>query len=113
MFVGQTSRTYNCNLSDVPHYTKCMAVSPIPTLSSPPTSPSRSGTSDSPNFSSSDIKVAVGQANGRISLLSGAGIPTLKEFGPKYGRACNDLAWNPKVTNYLAAAYEKNRNDNR
>ena len=33
------------------------------------------------------------------------------EFGPKTGRACNDLAWNPKYTNYLAAAYEKNRND--
>ena len=99
---------------DVPHYTKCMAVSPIPTLTSstPTSSPTRFGTSESPNFSSSDIKVAVGQANGRISLLSGAGIPTLKEFGPKYGRACNDLAWNPKITNYLAAAYDKNRSDN-
>ena len=91
-----------------------MAVSPIPTLTSstPTSSPTRFGTSESPNFNSSDIKVAVGQANGRISLLSGAGIPTLKEFGPKYGRACNDLAWNPKITNYLAAAYEKNRSDN-
>ena len=102
------------SIPDVPHYTKCMAVSPIPTLTSstPASSPTRFGTSESPNFNSSDIKVAVGQANGRISLLSGAGIPTLKEFGPKYGRACNDLAWNPKITNYLAAAYEKNRSDN-
>ena len=35
----------------------------------------------------------------------------IKEFGPKSGRACNDLAWNPKFTNYLAAAYDKSRND--
>ena len=59
----------------------------------------------------SDVKVAVGQANGRISLLSFyAGGAAIKEFGPKSGRACNDLAWNPKFTNYLAAAYgKKNR----
>ena len=56
--------------------------------------------------------MAVGQANGRISLLSFyAGGAALKEFGPKTGRACNDLAWNPTFSNYLAAAYEKNRND--
>ena len=60
----------------------------------------------------SDVKVAVGQANGRISLLSFyAGGAAIKEFGPKSGRACNDLAWNPKFTNYLAAAYDKSRND--
>ena len=55
----------------------------------------------------------MGQANGRISLLSFyAGGAAIKEFGPKSGRACNDLAWNPKFTNYLAAAYDKSRNDN-
>ena len=60
-------------------------------------------------FFFSDVKVAVGQANGRISLLSFyAGGAAIKEFGPKSGRACNDLAWNPKFTNYLAAAYGKN-----
>ena len=61
------------------------------------------------HFFFSDVKVAVGQANGRISLLSFyAGGAAIKEFGPKSGRACNDLAWNPKFTNYLAAAYGKN-----
>ena len=105
---------FSLTFTDVPHYAKCMAVSQMPaSLTSPNTSPSRTATSESPNFSSSDVKVAVGQASGRISLLSfSAGVPTLKEFGPKYGRACNDLAWNPKSTHFLAAAYEKNRNDN-
>ena len=40
-----------------------------------------------------------------------SGGTAIKEFGPKTGRACNDLAWNPKFTNYIAAGYEKNRSD--
>ena len=59
-----------------------------------------------------EVKVAVGQANGRISLFNFQnGGSLLKEFGPKTGRSCNDLAWNPVKTNYLAAAYDKNRSD--
>ena len=65
------------------------------------------------SVSTADIKVGVGQANGKVSLLSFySGGSAIKEFGPKTGRACNDLAWNPKYPNYVAAAYEKNRNDN-
>ena len=53
-------------------------------------------------FTQNDIKVAVGQANGRINLLSfHGGGTTLKEFGPKIGRSCNDLAWNPFNQHFL------------
>jgi len=125
-------------ITETPHYTKCAAVSPVLVLPAPlspnaslsvPTSPKTSppapfqplATSElanalppvaTTNSTHSDVKVAVGQANGRISLLSFyAGGAAIKEFGPKSGRACNDLAWNPKFTNYLAAAYDKSRND--
>jgi hypothetical protein len=76
-----------CRITETPHYTKCISACPI--LTSTSSSPNRS-----PNTASNantDVKVAVGQANGRISLLSfmnssnsGGGV-ALKEFGPKTG----------------------------
>jgi len=56
-----------CQIPEPPHYIKCLAVHP---------EPGRHG----------DVRVAVGQANGRVSLLSF--VPqmsghAIKEFGPK------------------------------
>jgi len=56
-----------CQIPEPPHYIKCLAVHPQP-------------------GSHGDVRVAVGQANGRVSLLSF--IPqmsghSVKEFGPK------------------------------
>lgn len=86
-------------LNEPPHYMKCVSVCPLQ---------GRSG---------GDVRVAVGQASGRVTLLSFASAGAspagraIKEFGPKTGRPVNDLSWNHIAPDLLAAGYEKNRND--
>ena len=55
--------------------------------------------------------MAVGQANGRISLRSFDYEHVLKELSPRTVRTVNDLSWSPVHTNLLGAGYEKTRGD--
>eukprot|EP01125_Pyxidicula_operculata_P012479 TRINITY_DN4093_c0_g1_i2.p1 TRINITY_DN4093_c0_g1~~TRINITY_DN4093_c0_g1_i2.p1 ORF type:complete len:807 (+),score=178.74 TRINITY_DN4093_c0_g1_i2:54-2474(+) len=57
-------------------------------------------------------QIAVGMGNGHVvitSLLS-SGPPTT-EFSPRHSRACNVLAWNTALPNFIASGLEKVRND--
>ena len=69
---------------------------------------------------SDDVRLNVGQASGRITLLSfdeinrtvGHSHPhVVKEFGPKIIRPCNDLAYHRTRREILAAGYERSRYD--
>ncbi|KAJ8313969.1 hypothetical protein KUTeg_008530 [Tegillarca granosa] len=64
-----------------------------------------------------DNLVAVGQANGKITLISfgqqqGSSDLIGKEFIPKHNRHCLYLAWNPVESHLLAEGLDKYRNDN-
>ncbi|XKL63054.1 hypothetical protein PGB90_005418 [Kerria lacca] len=67
--------------------------------------------------SESDILLAVGQANGKISLTTfgpsvfdSVGLAGV-ELSPRYARQCNAVKWNSSETNLLASGYEKHRSD--
>ncbi|TRY68432.1 hypothetical protein TCAL_01366 [Tigriopus californicus] len=91
-------------IPEPPNYIKCVSIHP------------RAG--DAP---SGDIRLAVGQANGRISLLSFLETSVVengeaemrhhvvKEFGSKLVRACNAVHWHPTDERKFAAGYEKQR----
>jgi len=91
-----------CQVPDPPHYIRCAQV--FPGL-----------------VQGSDVRFAVGQASGKVTLMSFDEVNreanhththVIQEFGPKVqGRICNDLAWNAKRPNLLAAGYEKSRHD--
>ena len=83
-----------CQVPDPPHYIRCAQVFP--------------GV-----VQGADVRFAVGQASGRVTLMSFDEVNheanhthphVIREFGPKVqGRVCNDLAWNVKRPNLLAA----------
>ncbi|XP_066997693.2 GATOR2 complex protein MIOS isoform X2 [Anabrus simplex] len=65
----------------------------------------------------SDILLAIGQANGKITLTTfgptafdSRGL-TGKELAPRHARQCNSIAWNPVESNLIAAGLDKNRAD--
>ncbi len=66
-----------------------------------------------------NLVVAVGVANGRISLRSFSSASPLKQFSPRTQRQCNDLAWaREKVDDVvttecrmLAGAFDKARGE--
>ncbi|KAK7593002.1 hypothetical protein V9T40_007754 [Parthenolecanium corni] len=67
--------------------------------------------------SESDLLLAVGQANGKVSLTTfgpsvfdSVGLAGV-ELTPRYARQCNTVKWNPAETNLLASGYEKHRSD--
>lgn len=59
--------------------------------------------------------LAVGQATGRVSLLTLSDIKQEciadREFNPRYSRPCSALAWHSRQDNLLAAGFEKVRTD--
>ncbi|XP_065221938.1 GATOR2 complex protein MIOS-B [Planococcus citri] len=67
--------------------------------------------------SDTDLLLALGQANGKVSLTTFgpsvfdsfrlAGL----ELCPRHARQCNTVKWNPIETNLLASGYEKHRSD--
>ncbi|XP_023330654.1 GATOR complex protein MIOS [Eurytemora carolleeae] len=62
------------------------------------------------------VRLAVGQATGRVSLISLSDDLNLefaseKEFNPKQSRPCSALAWHPTQYTLLAAGYEKVRTE--
>lgn len=67
--------------------------------------------------SESDLLLAVGQANGKVSLTTfgpsifdTVGLAGI-ELNPRYPRQCNTVKWNPTESNLLASGYEKHRSD--
>ncbi len=87
-------------LVQVPSYMKCVRVCP---------------STDARSLPGNDVIVAVGQANGKISLMSFMGGfdsgHVIREYGPKSGKVINDLAWNPVLPQHLAAGLEKSRSE--
>lgn len=67
--------------------------------------------------SESDLLLAIGHANGRVTLTTFG--PTIydargltgKDLVPRHPRLCNTLAWNPLETNIIAAGLDKHRSD--
>ncbi|KAB0794498.1 hypothetical protein PPYR_11337 [Photinus pyralis] len=65
----------------------------------------------------SDLLLAIGQVNGRVTLLTfgpsqfdSLSLPG-KEFVPRHPRQCNVVAWNPIEGNLIAAGLDKYRSD--
>jgi hypothetical protein len=59
--------------------------------------------------------LVVGLQNGRVVVTNFSNDigqnSFVKEFVPKYTRACNDVAWNPSLTNMIAVGFDKLRSD--
>ncbi|KAF5296730.1 hypothetical protein FQR65_LT10166 [Abscondita terminalis] len=67
--------------------------------------------------SDSDLLLAIGQGNGRVTLLTfgpsqfdSLSLPG-KEFVPRHPRQCNAVAWNPIERNLIVAGLDKYRSD--
>lgn len=99
----------DCQIPEPPHYIRCVQVVPS----------AGGAADDEAALKGGDIRFAVGQASGRITLMSfdevnhvGHHSHVVKEFGPRVsGRVCHGMAWNLKRPYVLAAGYEKSRND--
>ena len=98
-----------CQIPQPPHYIKCAKVAP-PLV----------GNINLSASVSDDVRLSVGQASGRITLLSfdeinrtvGHSHPhVVREFGPKVNRPCNDLAHHRTRPEILAVGYERSRHD--
>ena len=98
-----------CQIPQPPHYIKCAKVTP----------PLASNIN---LFSSvtDDVRLSVGQASGRITILSFDEINravghvhphVVKEFGPRINRPCYDIAHHRTRPEIIAAGYEKSRHD--
>lgn len=62
----------------------------------------------------SDVLLAVGQANGKVSITSFGVIASEavgREFSPTSARQCNSVIWNHAEPNILAAALDKSKAD--
>lgn len=65
----------------------------------------------------SDILLAIGQANGKVTLTTFG--PTIfdsigltgQELSPKHARQCNSVAWNPLDSNLIAVALDRYRTE--
>ena len=99
-----------CQIPQPPHYIKCAKVIP----------PQIGSANISTSNITDDVRLTVGQASGRVTVLSfdevnhtvGHSHPhVVREFGPRINRPCNDLAHHRTRPEILAAGYERSRHD--
>uniref|UniRef100_A0AAV1U7S2 WD repeat protein mio zinc-ribbon like domain-containing protein n=1 Tax=Peronospora matthiolae TaxID=2874970 RepID=A0AAV1U7S2_9STRA len=64
-------------------------------------------------FDSKPLLIATGTGSGKVLLcdFDDPRARVMREFVPKYSRPCHAVAWNPSVSNQLAAGFEKVRSD--
>ncbi|CAI5734880.1 unnamed protein product [Hyaloperonospora brassicae] len=64
-------------------------------------------------FDSKPLLIATGTSSGKVLLcdFDDPRARVMREFVPKYSRPCHAVAWNPSVSNQLAAGFEKVRSD--
>ncbi|TDH69533.1 hypothetical protein CCR75_003941 [Bremia lactucae] len=64
-------------------------------------------------FETKPLLIATGTQSGKVFLcdFEDPRARVMREFLPKYSRPCHTVAWNPSVSNQLAAGFEKVRSD--